>query len=547
MKKRTVFTIIAASVLLILCRCELIPPLTDLPVYTVSFDSTGGSLITQQLVLSNQLVTRPPDPVRTNYGFYGWSSLPTNYTAWDFVSNRVLSDLTLYAFWGHSVEIQALSNGIITADPVIALAGMPVRLDMTPTPDFQYKSGSLQLVPAVSYTYSNGSFVFTMPDSVLQVSAQFEAVTYRTLTVTVASPDYGTIQISPQKAKYTNGEPVRVTAAPASGYIFTNWTGTLNSVQAQLDLNINQNYTLQAHFIQTNVQPILPSPVVHPGTRYGAAMTFNADHSRVFLYGGSILTNLNDFWYYENSNSNWTRLYPAGSLPPMAQSRNISYVGNHKLILRNSDSTLTWEYDMTENRWTNFSTPAVPNYQSGSPLPMIYTGDDRVLAFTSSQVWEYRGSSRTWTQVSVTTAFPTPTRSFYAMSWDGGDRVLAFGGNQSGTCYNDLWAYSISTASWENITPAGTLPVLGLGVVQKTGPHSYFLLQRDYPWSLNRNSAWMYDSSAQSWIRMSMALPAVRYYHYNSVSTLGDQVVIFGGNNNTSGNVFFDDTLVFEF
>ncbi len=71
---------------------------TGVPVvyYTVSFDSAGGSDISQIKVLSDTLANEPERPVRDGYIFSGWT---LDNITWDFSSDKVTSDMTLHAAW----------------------------------------------------------------------------------------------------------------------------------------------------------------------------------------------------------------------------------------------------------------------------------------------------------------------------------------------------------------------------------------------------------------------------------------------------------------
>ena len=74
--------------------------------YTVQFDSQGGSSVESQRVLEGNTVRTPSVPTRETYSFIGWFVGTTeNATEWKFATDRVNSDMTLYAKW-QSVETQ---------------------------------------------------------------------------------------------------------------------------------------------------------------------------------------------------------------------------------------------------------------------------------------------------------------------------------------------------------------------------------------------------------------------------------------------------------
>ncbi|MCD8037468.1 MAG: S-layer homology domain-containing protein [Clostridiales bacterium] len=67
-----------------------------LKVYTVSFDSQGGSDVDNQTVASGDKVTEPTAPTKSGYEFKGWYINDEFTTEWDF-SGTVTKNMTLYA------------------------------------------------------------------------------------------------------------------------------------------------------------------------------------------------------------------------------------------------------------------------------------------------------------------------------------------------------------------------------------------------------------------------------------------------------------------
>ena len=68
--------------------------------YTVTFDSRGGSAVESQRVHAGNPVRRPEAPDYGGYDFVGWfTDENAEVTLWDFDTDRVNSDMTLYAGW----------------------------------------------------------------------------------------------------------------------------------------------------------------------------------------------------------------------------------------------------------------------------------------------------------------------------------------------------------------------------------------------------------------------------------------------------------------
>ena len=69
-------------------------------LFTVTFDSQGGSIVGSQTVVSGKKVAQPnPAPTRTGYTFRGWYKEESCTNPWDFWGGTVTENTTLYAKW----------------------------------------------------------------------------------------------------------------------------------------------------------------------------------------------------------------------------------------------------------------------------------------------------------------------------------------------------------------------------------------------------------------------------------------------------------------
>ena len=68
--------------------------------YTVTFNSRGGSAIDEQIIAHGSKVTTPTyPPTRTDFTFGGWFRDAEIINVWDFYTDVITSDTTLYAKW----------------------------------------------------------------------------------------------------------------------------------------------------------------------------------------------------------------------------------------------------------------------------------------------------------------------------------------------------------------------------------------------------------------------------------------------------------------
>ena len=94
--------------------------------FTVTFDSQGGSKVASQTVKRGEKVEQPSDPTRSGYSFQGWYEEAECKNAWNFTTDTVTRNMTLYADWSkkssggssssttYKITASADANGSIT-------------------------------------------------------------------------------------------------------------------------------------------------------------------------------------------------------------------------------------------------------------------------------------------------------------------------------------------------------------------------------------------------------------------------------------------------
>ena len=72
-------------------------------LYTVTFESNGGSPVPEQTVKENETAEKPEDPTREGYSFNGWYLDESCTVSFDFTT-PITADVTLYAKWTENVK-----------------------------------------------------------------------------------------------------------------------------------------------------------------------------------------------------------------------------------------------------------------------------------------------------------------------------------------------------------------------------------------------------------------------------------------------------------
>lgn len=169
-------------------------------VYTVHFDSNGGSSVPDQRVERGEKATKPENSHRSDYDFAGWFLDQKFKQRYDFDS-PVYSDITLYARWQEESEYLEINyvdpapagrtevenalrstayNGIHLTYPSMSFRGNLITLTGTYTPENSFTGftdrayGSGGYVVPIKLTapdvYSGGDVVLTITNDVVNVS-----------------------------------------------------------------------------------------------------------------------------------------------------------------------------------------------------------------------------------------------------------------------------------------------------------------------------------------------------------------------------------------
>ena len=141
---------------------------------TVTFEENGGSAVTDIVGLSyNAAITAPAAPTKTGYAFGGWYKEAACTNLWDFSTDRVTTDITLYARWTLGAPTVQL-----TADKTDVIYGETITLTAT----VSNSGGDL------TYAWYKDSEKLSENDETLILSNVADSGSY-TVKVTVISGD----------------------------------------------------------------------------------------------------------------------------------------------------------------------------------------------------------------------------------------------------------------------------------------------------------------------------------------------------------------------
>ncbi|AFK05956.1 hypothetical protein Theba_0222 [Mesotoga prima MesG1.Ag.4.2] len=113
----------------------------------------------------------------------------------------------------------------------------------------------------------------------------------KTYTLTVSSVGQGTVTKNPDKATYTHGEVVQLTANPDSGWNFDSWSGDLTGSTNPVNITMDGNKSITANFSEITYS-ITFSVSDSEGPVQGANVTFNSETKTTDNQGEALFTGI---------------------------------------------------------------------------------------------------------------------------------------------------------------------------------------------------------------------------------------------------------------
>lgn len=123
------------------------PPVVEDVKYTVTFNSNGGSAVTALEIVEGNKITKPTNPTKEGYTFVGWYKDSALTQAWNFDTDTVTTNLTLYAKWKENsqtetkVTVTFNTNGGSSITAVEVTSGSKISQPENPTKEKQVFTG----------------------------------------------------------------------------------------------------------------------------------------------------------------------------------------------------------------------------------------------------------------------------------------------------------------------------------------------------------------------------------------------------------------------
>ncbi len=228
--------------------------------YTVTYNANGGTFAGGETTListakGNSTLTAPDSPMRTNYTFAGWATNSTGLNKWNFSTDKVTNNLTLYATWSQkSASILSVDGASIDGLEIfmfvdkdtdsVSLASKVVCSDDSVWKLYYDKLGQVEIPTKIAADISgkllNGDNIFyivvTSQDGV-QVNV-YELNVYRSHAISVRYYDSETLLKT--ETAYTGYEFATNYTPTITGYTFNDWNYSSKVLWDDLNLYVDK-------------------------------------------------------------------------------------------------------------------------------------------------------------------------------------------------------------------------------------------------------------------------------------------------------------------
>jgi uncharacterized repeat protein (TIGR02543 family) len=197
---------------------------TPVVTYTVSFDTNGGTPVpASQTIADGGKVTEPAVMAKNGYTFGGWYKENTFSTQWNFSSNTVTGNMTLYAKWADTSTVWTVkfeTNGGSPVGDAMVLRSTSVNCPMPDPTRTGYIFNRWFVNSGLTTVYNFSSVVIDN----ITLYAQWNPISYNVTYDKNAADATGSMANSSHT--YDVDETLNSNAFTRTGYTFTGWAKT---------------------------------------------------------------------------------------------------------------------------------------------------------------------------------------------------------------------------------------------------------------------------------------------------------------------------------
>jgi len=173
-------------------------------------------------------------------------------------------------------------------------------------------------------------------------------------------------------------------------------------------------------------------------------------------------------------------------------------------------------------------------YDPVDRLIFLFGGQD---SLPRNDLWSYSLARRQWTEIQV--SGPVPSARFgHTVVFDSARRRLVVFGGQASGFFSDVWAFNISSSSWQQLSAdnAGPNRRYGHSAIYETA-RDRMVISHGFTNAGRFDDTWAFDFTANSWrdISPSGARPLRRCLHHAAYDAERGQMYLYGGCSSGAG------------
>jgi len=164
----------------------------------------------------------------------------------------------------------------------------------------------------------------------------------------------------------------------------------------------------------------------------------------------------------------------------------------------------------------------------------LFGGQDSV---PRNDLWAYSLAQRRWIEIQVAGAVP-PARFGHTLIFDSARRRLVLFGGQAGGFFSDVWAFNISSTSWQQLSADNVGPSrrYGHSAIYESA-RDRMVISHGFTNSGRFDDTWAFDFGTNTWRDLSPSgtRPLRRCLHHAAYDSERGQMYLYGGCSSGSG------------
>lgn len=171
-------------------------------------------------------------------------------------------------------------------------------------------------------------------------------------------------------------------------------------------------------------------------------------------------------------------------------------------------------------------------YDSLDHRMIIFGG--RTNAGDRNEVWAFDLSSNTWEELTPA-AGDAPAPRFTANGiYDAANHRMLIWSGQGASFFNDVWTFDLTSNAWSQFTPPDPKPNIRYGTAAIFDPHARDLVTFAGFTDQGRfDDTWRFDIDAAIWAKLQLdTYPEKRCLHTSSYDALNHRMIVYGGQTN---------------